>query len=57
MFFNIRGKIVRSVVFGNEVKIRDRSRVEDSKKRVFPWVTDGCGGKSIQEISIIWSGF
>ena len=57
MFFNIRGKIVRSVIFGNEVKIRDRSRVEGSKKRVFPWVTDGCGGKSIQEISIIWSGF
>ena len=32
MVFDFRGKIVGPVIFGDEIKIRDRSRVEGCQK-------------------------
>ena len=56
MVFNIRRKIVRPIVFGDEVKIRDRSRAERSKEGGFPRITDGGGRKPLNQISIVGGG-
>jgi hypothetical protein len=56
MVFNIGREIVGSVVFGNKVEIRNRSRIEGGKNGLFSRVTDRCGRKPALEISIIRSG-
>jgi hypothetical protein len=55
MFFEVERKIVRPIIPGNEIKVRNRSRVYGSQKGVFARVTDGGGGKSCNTISVIRS--
>jgi hypothetical protein len=57
MVFDVRGKIVGTVILGYEIKIRNRSGTDGSQKGVPARVTDGRGGKSGQEIGVIRSGF
>jgi hypothetical protein len=56
MFFDIRRKIMRPVILGNEIKVRNRSGADGGQKGVPARVTDGSGGKSSQEIGVIRSG-
>ena len=56
MFFDVRRKIVRSILLGNEIKVGNRSRVDSGQKRVSARITDGGGGKSSEEIGIISRG-
>jgi ribosomal protein S28E/S33 len=53
MFFDIRRKVMGPIVFGDEIEIRNRSRVKSSMERVLPWVTDGGRGKPVSDIGII----
>ena len=56
MFFDVRRKEVGPIIFGDEIEVRNGSRVDRSQKGVFAWVTDRGGGKSRNEISVIRSG-
>ena len=56
MFFDVRRKIVRPIILGNEIKIGNRSRVDGCHKGVSARITDGGGGKSSKEIGVIRSG-
>jgi hypothetical protein len=55
MFFDVRRKVMRPVILGNEIKVRNRSGTNGGQKRVPARITDGSGGKSSQEIGIIRS--
>ncbi len=46
MFFNVRRKEVGPVIFGDEIEVRNGSRMDRSEKGVLARVTDGGGGKS-----------
>ena len=56
MFFDVRRKIVRPVILGDEIKVRDGSWVDRSQEGVLTRVTDGSGRKSSIEVSVIRSG-
>jgi hypothetical protein len=56
MSFDITGKIVGPIVFGDEIKIRNGSRADGSQQGVFSRVTDGGGRKSCDAIGVIRSG-
>ncbi len=53
MVFDMGREEVRSVIFGDEIKIGDRSRVEGSEDGVFPRVANGGRGEPADEIGII----
>jgi hypothetical protein len=55
MFFDMGREEVRPVIFGDEIKIGDRSRVEGSEDGVFSRVANRGRRKSTDEISIIGS--
>ena len=56
VFFDVRRKIVRPVIFRNEIKIRNGSRMNGGEKGLSAGITDGGGGKSGKEISVIRCG-
>ncbi len=56
MVFDVRRKIVRSVILGNEIKVGNRSGADSGQKGVSARITDRSGGKSSKEISVIGSG-
>ena len=56
MFFDLRRKIVRPVILGDEIKVGNRSRVGSGQKGLSARITDGGGGKSSKEIGVIRSG-
>ena len=56
MLFDVRRKIVRPVILGDEIKVRDGSWMDRSQQRVFTGVTDGGGRESSLEVSVIRSG-
>jgi hypothetical protein len=56
VFFDVRGKIVRPVVLGNEIKVGNRRGADGGQKGVSARITDRGGGKSSKEIGVIRSG-
>jgi hypothetical protein len=56
MFFEVERKIVRPIIPGNEIKVRNRGRVDGSQKGIFARIADGGGGKSCNTIRVIRSG-
>jgi len=56
MFFDVRRKIVRPIILGNEIKVGNRSRADGGQKGVSARITDGGGGKSSKKIGVIRSG-
>jgi hypothetical protein len=56
MFFDIRRKIMRPIILGNEIKIWNRSGTAGSHKGVPARITDRSRGKSSPEIGVIRSG-
>jgi len=55
MFFEVRRKIMRPVIPGNEIKVRNRSGTNGSQKGILARIADGGGGKSSREIGVIRS--
>jgi len=55
MVFDVRRKNMGPIIFGDEIEIGDRSRVNGSQKGVLSGVTDGGGGKSRHQIGVIRS--
>src|SRR4030042_5581977 len=55
MFFDVRGEVVRSIVLGHEIDVRNGSGVDRRQKGIFAGVTDGCWRKSNHEISVVRS--
>ena len=56
MFLDVRRKKMGSVIFGDEVEIGNRSRLDSCQKGVFARVTDRGGGKSNNEIGVVRGG-
>ena len=56
MFFDVGGETVRPIILGDEIKVRDGSRVDGSQEGVFAGVADGSGRKSGNDIGVIGSG-
>ncbi len=56
MFFDVRRKIVRPVIPGNEIKVGDRSGADGCQKGVSARIADRGGGESSEEIGIIRRG-
>jgi hypothetical protein len=56
MFFDVRRKIVRPVILGNEIKVGNRSGADSGQKGVSARITDRGGRKSSKEIGVIRSG-
>ena len=53
MFFDMRREEVRAVIFRDEIKIGDRSRVEGSEDGVFARIANGGRREPADEIGII----
>jgi len=56
VFFDVRRKIVRAIILGNEIEVGNRSGVDSGQEGVSARITDGGGGKSSKEIGVIRSG-
>jgi hypothetical protein len=56
MFLDVTRKIVGPIVFRDEIKIGNGSRVDGSQKGVFTGVTDGGGRESCNTIGVVRSG-
>ena len=56
MVFDVRRKIVRPIVLGDKVEVRNTGRVEGSQNRVFSRVTYGSRRESLNEVGVIRGG-